>query len=110
MLLTFSVVSAYATPVPDTGQTGDYTATWGEDSDYSINPHSYTDLGNGIVRDNVTGLEWVQDGNLMATRDPGWDTDGTVGDGKVTWQHALDYVTNLNNENYLGYNDWACPP
>ena len=24
------------------------------------NPKSYTDLGNGTVRDNVTGLEWQQ--------------------------------------------------
>ena len=25
------------------------------------NPKSYTDLGNGIVRDNLTGLEWVKE-------------------------------------------------
>ncbi len=109
MLLSFVAVTAYAVRVPDTGQTGDYTTIWGEDSDYTINPHSYTDLGNGIVRDNVTDLEWVQDGNLMATRDPGFDNDSTPGDGKVTWQHALDYVANLNNENYLGYSDWRLP-
>ncbi len=100
---------AFAAPVPDTGQTGDYTTTFGEDSDYDINPHSYTDLGNGIVRDNVTGLEWVQDGNLIASRDPDFDTDDTAGDGRVTWQHALDYVALLNSENYLGFNDWRLP-
>ena len=60
LVLSFVSFSAYAAPVPDTGQTGDYTATFGEDSDYTINAHSYTDLGNGIVRDNVTGLEWQQ--------------------------------------------------
>ena len=27
----------------------------------------------------------------------------------VTWYHALDYVTKLNNENYLGHNDWRLP-
>jgi len=107
--ITASFMSAHAGPVPDTGQTGDYTATWGEDSDYDINPHSYTDLGNGIVRDNVTGLEWVQDGNLMATRDPGFDTNGEAGDGAVVWQKALDYIEKLNNENYLFYNDWRLP-
>ncbi len=46
--------------LPDTGQTGDYTATFGEDSDYTINPPSYTDNGNGTVTDNVTGLMWQQ--------------------------------------------------
>ena len=96
-------------PVPDTGQTQSYTNTFGEDHDYTINPPSYTDLGNGIVRDNVTGLQWVKDGNLIATRDPGFDADITAGDGAVTWQHALDYVVKLNNENYLGHNDWRLP-
>ena len=31
-------------PVPDTGQTQSYTDTFGEDSDYTINPPSYTKL------------------------------------------------------------------
>ena len=51
--------------IPDTGQTGDYTSTFGEDSDYTINPPSYTDNGNLTVTDNVTGLMWQQeDDNL----------------------------------------------
>ncbi len=29
--------------LPDTGQAESYTSTWGEDSDYTINPPSYTD-------------------------------------------------------------------
>ena len=40
---------------PDTGQTTSYTSTFGEDSDYSLNSHSYTDNGNSTVTDNVTG-------------------------------------------------------
>lgn len=108
-LLLFTAASAFAWNVPDTGQTQSYTATFGEDSDYTCNPHSYTDLGNGIVRDNVTGLEWVKDGNLIKNRDPGFDKDGTSGDGAVTWQHALDYVAKLNAENYLNHNDWRLP-
>ena len=65
----------FAWPVPDTGQTQSYTNTFGEDPDYTINPHSYTDLGNGIVRDNVTGLEWQQ----------------ATAPGTYTWQQAIDY-------------------
>jgi hypothetical protein len=30
-------------------------------------------------------------------------------DGYVMWLHALDYVTKLNNENYLGHTDWRLP-
>ncbi len=32
--------------LPDTGQTGDYTPTFGEDADYTINPPSYRGLGS----------------------------------------------------------------
>ncbi len=88
--LLFLYVTAYATPVPDTGQTGDYTATFGEDSDYGPNVHSYTDLGNGIVRDNVTGLEWQQ-----STASESYSREG-----------AIAYCNGLT----LGeHNDWRLP-
>ena len=61
------------------------------------------------VADNLTGLVWAKDGNIMPTRDPGWDADSTANDGAVTWQHALDYVAKLNSEHYLGHNDWRLP-
>ena len=45
----------------------------------------------------------------MVTRDPAFDADGTINDGSVTWQHAIDYVVKLNNENYLNHTDWRLP-
>ena len=63
--------------------------TFGEDHDYSINPHSYTALGNGIVRDNVTGLEWQQ-----ATRP------------HYSLEQAIDYCNNLS---LGGKDDWHLP-
>ena len=87
------------TPVLDTG----------DPAERECNPRSYTDLENGIVRDDTTGLEWVQDGNLIATLNPSFDNDGTAGDGAVTWQHALDYIVLLNEQEYLGYSDWRLP-
>lgn len=70
--------------VPDTGDA----------DEPSCNPRSYTDLGNGIVRDNVTGLMWQQ-----ATA-PG------ITDGAHTWQEAADYCAALT----LGdYTDWRLP-
>lgn len=47
--------------LPDTGQSQDYTATYGEDSDYSLQPsQSYTDNSDGTVTDNITGLMWTK--------------------------------------------------
>ena len=91
-----------------------YVLDTGDPYERVCNPRSYTDLGNGIVRDNVTGLEWVQDGNLIASRNPEFDNDvdtfgSTAGDGRLTWQHALDYIDLLNLDNYLGYSDWRLP-
>lgn len=75
--------------VPDTGQTGDYTTTYGEDSDYTINPPSYTDNGDGTITDNVTGLLWQK------------QDDATM----RTWTDAGTYCTNLS----LAGTGWRLP-
>ena len=69
----------------------------------------FTDNVDGTITDNLTGLMWPEDANLMATKDPGFDTDGTSGDGMVRWQRALNYVAQLNTQAYLGYTDWRLP-
>jgi hypothetical protein len=101
VLLTLPL-AAFAGALPDTGQTKCYDNTheiacpnpgepfYGQDAQYSSNPHSYTDLGNGIVRDNVTGLEWQQDTAL----------------GTYDWQQAIDYCDGLV---LGGYSDWRLP-
>ena len=75
--------------LPDTGQTGDFTTTFGEDADYTINAPSFTNNGNGTITDNVTGLMWQQ-------------TDG----GEMTVENAATYVTALR---LGGYSDWRLP-
>jgi hypothetical protein len=129
ILLVMSVY-AQAGPVPDTGQTQSYTDTFGEDSDYLINPPSYTKLdasGNDLpdtatswtmVRDNVTGLIWevkTDDGsvhdkdNTYTWYDSNPETNGgdagTPGEGTDT----EDFINALNNSNYGGYSDWRLP-
>jgi hypothetical protein len=69
----------------------------------------FVDNGDGTITDALSGLVWPVDGNIMPGRDPSFDTDGTSGDGIVTWQTALDYIARLNRESYLGYNDWRLP-
>lgn len=126
-------VIATAGNLPDTGQTTSYTDTFGEDHDYTINPPSYTKLGqNGVVlpntaiyadgwvmtRDNVTGLVWemkTDDGsvhdkdNRYTWYDPNPATNGgdpgTPGDGTDT----KDFIDVLNSSNFGGFANWRMP-
>ena len=75
--------------LPDTGQVTDYTAIIGEDSDYTLNPPTYTDNGNGTVTDQVTGLIWQQN-------------DG----GEMTFDTAATYCESLT---LGGHTDWQLP-
>ncbi len=75
---------------PDTGQTQDFTPTFGEDSDYTINPPSYTDNGDGTVTDNNTGLMWQQEDD----------------DIQRTWDEAVSYSEGLS---LAGHTDWRLP-
>jgi hypothetical protein len=91
-----ATVAAAMTPVlasvlrlPDTGQVTDYTRTFGEDADYTINPPSYADNGDGTVTDNVTGLMWQQ-------------RDG----GEMAFASAAPYCQNLE---LAGRRDWRLP-
>ncbi|MBF0345837.1 MAG: DUF1566 domain-containing protein [Nitrospirae bacterium] len=92
-------LSKYTYKLPDTGQTGDYTATSGEDSDYTSNPPSYIDNGNGTITDNVTGMMWQ--------KSPDTNSDGIIGAAdKLTYAKAKSYCQNLT---LAGYNDWRLP-
>ena len=93
-LFVWSVSSAYAFKLPDTGQTKCYQAVdpyaeiscplpggpLAQDGSYNINPLSYTDNGDGTVRDNNTGLLWQK-------QDDGF---------KRTWDDAKAYCSSLN--------------
>ena len=124
-LLFISVTNASSSvlaPLPQTGQTTCYSMTGlvmtscsgtGQDGDkktgISWPSPRFIQNSNNSITDILTGLVWVQNANLMTSRDALFDTDGTVNDGSVTWQHALDYVKKLNDENYLGYKNWRLP-
>lgn len=75
--------------LPDTGQTGDFTSTFGEDSDYSINPPAYVDNNNGTITDLVTGLIWQK-------------SEGS----EMSWDNAKNFSDSLT---LGGFNDWRLP-
>ncbi|MDD5071144.1 MAG: DUF1566 domain-containing protein [Patescibacteria group bacterium] len=93
--------------LPDTGQTSSYTATYGEDNDYTsanspstCNP-SFTDNGNGTITDNCTGLMWKK------CTEPDTSTTNCAGYvNNVNWENALSQCQNLI---FGGYNNWRLP-
>jgi hypothetical protein len=59
----------------------------------------FTDLGTGIVTDNLTGLWWTKE-----ACNPG---PSQCNPGKsVPWLQSFDFIKCLNEHNYLGYSDW----
>jgi hypothetical protein len=101
--------------LPKTGQTISYMA--GDDGALQKGvawpEPRFTDNNDGTVADNLTGLVWLKDVNCIKTKYPSFDNDGYSGDGRVTWQHALDFVAGINNGAYIncaaGYSDWRLP-
>jgi len=115
-------------PVPKTGQTGCWNAGGtavactgtGQDGDklkgvaWPAPRFTEPTPADGTVTDNLTGLMWVKNANAIGTLHTGFDLDGTVGEGRVTWQHALDFVAAVNAGTYncgvtTSYTDWRLP-
>jgi hypothetical protein len=121
LLLPALVWAAYPGEIPRTGQTTCYDDNGtiidcdGTGQDGAIQAGAvwpdprFIDHGDNTTTDNLTGLMWANNANLLGTDDADNDTDGTAGDGAVTWQHALDYIKKLNSEHYLNYTDWRLP-
>ena len=57
----------------------------------------FTDLGNGTVLDNQTGLMW-QKGDSYHELKKG-----------MNWYEALEYIDKKNTEKYGGFSDWQLP-
>jgi hypothetical protein len=131
----------FAGPVPDTGQTKCYNIYseitcpttgqqfYGQDAQYTSNPHSYIKLGTGgvelpndatswlMVRDTLTGLVWEIKHNQNGTKNY---ADPNDADNTYTWYNGVngtpgagtdtvDLINDMNTQNYGGYNDWRMP-
>ncbi len=127
---------ASAGPVPDTDQTTSYTNTFGEDSDYTIDPPSFTKLdenGNdlpdtaeswALVRDNVTELIWELKNSKDGTKDYSnphdannvytwYDSNPATNGGNASTPgdgtDTKDFINQLNSGNFGGFSDWRLP-
>ena len=95
-----STVRAY--PIVDTNQGFTYSNSelidppaegetfYGQDAQYTGNVPSYTDNGEGIITDNVTGLIWAQELSTSA----------------FSWSDASNYCDSIT---LGGYIDWRLP-
>lgn len=107
VMIFISINQASAFALPDTGQTLCYDsagsvidcAGTGQDGEYSLNPMSYTDNGDGTVTDNNTEFMWPK------------EDDGNV----YNWYQAsgtYDVIYNPSSQNVCGslniggYSDW----
>ena len=76
----------------------------------------YVNNGDGTVTDMLTGLEWLEDANCIATNYPDFDNTpdfSEAGDGAITWQQALDFVAGINSGDFplcsAGKDGWRVP-
>jgi len=106
-----ALLSAGVVNLPRTGQTVCYNSNGltincngtGQDGDRQpgvIWPYSrFTDHGDGTITDNLTGLMWLQNGNLFG---PG---------SRMEWEDALFNLARMNAGviDNSGYTDWRIP-
>lgn len=146
--------SGYGGPIPDSGQTScyyDYTIedidydgaddiynptanycldeysaihAYGQDGNFSINPLSYTDNGDGTVLDNVTGLTWQKcalgesgsDCTLGSISSYSWDEAGsecslsTLAGGGWRLPSVTELMSIVNYGKSFGTIDYATFP
>jgi hypothetical protein len=97
-------------PVADTGQTGSYTSTFGEDSDYVDKPaaRNFTANANSTVTDHLTGLVWTKCSLTTVSSSPVMDMTTACTDthGTGTWESAIQACENLD---FAGRTDWRSP-
>jgi len=102
-----------AIQLPRTGQSACYdavgnpiacvgTAQDGEIKAGAVWPNPKYRVNNDqTLTDMMNGLQWP--------REAGSPTIGPCSGGSLSWQAGLDYVACLNQQNYLGYDDWRIP-
>ena len=107
--------------LPDTGQISSYTETYGEDSDYNINPQSYTKLDSSgselddsasdwaMVVDNVTGLIWEVKKPLRGEDGELYTGIHYIGHSYYWDEIQEEFIDQLNSERFGGFSDWRLP-
>jgi len=73
----------------------------------------FTDNKDGTVTDNQTTLMWLKNAGSIESMYPAFDNDRKPGDGRVTYEHAIQFVAGMNDGTYkpcsASYGDWRLP-
>jgi hypothetical protein len=79
----------------DTGQDGEILAgqQWPDPR--------FTDIGDGTMIDNLTGIYW--------TKNTEYPYSEVCSPGTTDFSSTVGYITCLNDNKYLGYDDWRLP-
>ena len=64
------------------------------------------DRGGGLIYDDVLNVTWLADANLAATIR---SLSSIYEDGSMKRDIADIWITGLNHDNHLGFNDWRLP-
>jgi hypothetical protein len=110
MILLLFHSAAHAYKLPDTGQAKCYNTAGteiscggtGQDGDYSINPMSYTDNGDGTVTDDNTGLMWKKQDEA-----DGYNWYRASGTYDMSYNPTSQSACGELNTG--GYSDWRLP-
>lgn len=68
----------------------------------SYGQNLFVDNGDATITDDATGLMWSQN-------DSGYYKAGSEKDGTMNWEDALNWVADMNKQNFLGHSDWRLP-
>ena len=84
-------IKAYPSGNDGNQMSGKYVRCVTGNEDYGIN--AFVDVGDGTISDEATGLMW---------------SAADAGEG-MDWESALAYAQEMNEAEYLGYDDWRLP-
>jgi len=73
----------------------------------SLTSASLIDRGNGLIYDDVLQITWLADANLAATRS--FDVSGISSGGSMSWRTAQEWISAMNNADYLNHSEWRMP-
>ena len=112
-----SVLDAFDTGLPETGQTTSYYP--GDDGDLRFGVEwpepRFQFHGDGTATDRLTGLMWLVDANCAHTI--GHDPAGS-GTGGMEWSQAVDFIAGINDGSFdisdcqsygRDYDNWRMP-